>query len=275
MVLTNEQFDRTRRLALKLAGIELVQRHQELLDRRSQRLGIPDSTALAALLDRAEEGEPRATRQLLNLLTTKFTGFFRHPLHFQLAANCALRAAAQRGQARLWSTAAATGEEPYSMAMALIEAFGKEHPPASIVATDLDVETLSVAQQGEYNEMALRAISEERRALFFSESGGTAGWKIAAAVRRLVEFHPLNLADSVWAVEGPFDVIFCRNVLMYLENGCRQAALERMASLLAPEGLLLLDPTENLGAAAPLFVCQADGAYALQTPDSPRGSLTL
>ena len=274
-MLTNEHFDRTRRLALSLAGIELVHRHRELLDRRSRRLGILDSAALGALLDGAEEGEPIATRQLLNLLTTKFTGFFRHPLHFEMAATHALRVACRHGRARLWSAAAATGEEPYSLAMTMIEAFGEEHPPVSILATDLDVETLNAAQRGEYNDSTLRAISQERRERFFNELSVPGRWKIAPFVQRLVNFRPLNLAAEDWPVDGPYDVIFCRNVLMYLESGCRQAALERMAVLLAPEGLLLLDPTENLGAAAPLFVCQGDGACALRTPASPRGSLTI
>lgn len=98
--LSDQQFDRTRRLAARLAGIELVDRHRELLARRSRRLGIRDDAGLETLLNAAEEGEPSATQRLLCLLTTKFTGFFRHPRHFDIAAKHALQAARLHGLRR-------------------------------------------------------------------------------------------------------------------------------------------------------------------------------
>jgi chemotaxis protein methyltransferase CheR len=81
-----------------------------------------------------------------------------------------------------------------------------------------------------------------------------------------VEFRPLNLTDVSWPIAGPFDVVFCRNVLLYLEAGYRYSVLERVASLLAPDGLLMLDPTEHLGAAGHLFVTRSNGVYAKQPP---------
>jgi chemotaxis protein methyltransferase CheR len=338
-MLSNQQFDRTRRLALSLAGIELVERHRELLDHRSRRLGIRDSAGLDALLNAAEKGEATATQQLLCLLTTKFTGFFRHPRHFEIAAQHALRAARQRDRTRLWSAGAATGEEPFSLAMALIEAFGQDDPPAGILATDVDVDALAVAARGEYSEPVVKAVKAERRTRFFSrndaveenrergdhaasgrklndafdeprkpslsreakrpesrapqliprcdaasassstaafqvgQTGAARCWSVAPAVRRLVEFRPLNLAGTDWPVEGPFDVIFCRNVLMYLEARHRCAALERMASLLAPEGLLLLDPTEHPGQAGHLFTPGAGGVYSLRLGSAQAAAL--
>src|SRR5262245_58875718 len=109
-MLTERQFDRIQRLALRLAGIELFARHRELLNRRSCRMGILDCSSLDGLLNSAENGDARAQRQVVRLLTTNFTSFFRHPRHFDLAAEHALWAAHRRGQARLWSAAAATGE---------------------------------------------------------------------------------------------------------------------------------------------------------------------
>jgi chemotaxis protein methyltransferase CheR len=261
-MLSSQQFDRTRRLALSLAGIELVERHRELLDRRSRRLGILTSAGMDSLLSAAEEGEPSARQQLLCVLTTKFTGFFRHPRHFGLAAEHALRAARQRGGARLWSAGAATGEEPYSLAIGLIEMFGRDDPRATILATDIDEGSLAAAQRGEYREQALQMLELERRRRFFNQTGVPGRRAIAPAVRRLVEFRVLNLAEVAWPVAGPFDVILCRNVLMYLEACHRYAVLERMASLLAPEGLLMIDPTEHLGKAGHLFSPGADGVYS-------------
>src|SRR5512136_2468598 len=98
---SSQQFDRTKRLALSLAGIELVERHRELLDHRSRRLGILDSAGLDSLLDAVEEGERTASRKLVCLLTTKFTGFFRHPQQFDIAAGHALRVVQHHGRARL------------------------------------------------------------------------------------------------------------------------------------------------------------------------------
>ena len=261
MRLSNQQFDRTKRLALSLAGIELVERHRELLDSRSRRLGILESTGLDSLLDAAEGGEATARQKLLCLLTTKFTGFFRHPHQLGLAAEHALQAAQRRGRACLWSAAAATGEEPYSLAMALVELSRRDDPPATILATDVDLDALAVAQRGEYGEAALRTLEPARRERFFREVSVPRRWAISPAVRRLVEFRALNLISEAWLVEGPFDVIFCRNVLMYLEVCHRYAVLERMASLLAPDGLLMIDPAEHLGKAGLMFTPVADAAY--------------
>jgi chemotaxis protein methyltransferase CheR len=263
-MLSNQQFERTQRLALSLAGIELFERHRELLGRRSRRLGILDSAGLDLLLAAAEDGDQEAARRLICLLTTKFTGFFRHPGHFDIAAQNALCAASSRGSARLWSAAAATGEEPYSLAMALIRAFHCDSPPVEIIATDLDTEALAVASRAEYPEAAVKALDAARRERFFHMPNVAGRWSLVSSVRKLVEFRQLNLSARVWPLNGPFDVIFCRNVLMYLEARCRCAALENIASLLAPEGLLILDPTEHLGRADHLFVSRGNGVYALK-----------
>lgn len=262
-MLTDDQFDRARRLALRLAGIELVERHRELLYRRTCRSGLEAGARLDALLAAAEVGDAAARRRLIGLLTTSFTEFFRHPSHFSVAAEHARLVAQKRGTARLWSAAAATGEEPYSLAMALIEAAQRDDPGGTILATDIDTEALAIAAAGEYSEPALRMLTSDRRQRFFGEVAGAARWRINPAPRRLVEFREVNLTEPIWPVAGPFDVIFSRNVLMYLEVGRRQAVLERLAALLAPDGLLILDPVEHLGKAAPRFTSQTQGVYQL------------
>jgi chemotaxis protein methyltransferase CheR len=261
-MLTNEQFDQTRRLALRLAGIELFERHREVLERRIRRLGIHGGAGFDTLLNGANEGDTRAGRQLIGLLTTKFTGFFRHPRHFDLAAEHALWAVHRRGTARLWSAAAATGEEPYSLAMALIDIFQRHNPPVTILATDIDEDALAVARQGEYAAPALNRLAADHRTRFFNPTADRRNWHISQTCRDLVGFRMLNLTDSPWPLAGPFDVVFCRNVLMYLDACHRYAVLERMASVLAPDGVLLLDPTEHLGKAGHLFAHRADGIYS-------------
>jgi chemotaxis protein methyltransferase CheR len=260
-MLTSEQFDRTKRLALDLAGIELAARHRELLDRRSLRREIQGGAGLDALLGAAEGGDLTARRNLIALVTTNFTGFFRHPWHFHVAAERALWAAHRRGSARLWSAAAATGEEPYSLAMALIEVFRRDDPPVTILATDIDADALELARRGEYGDAALGGLEPAVRSRFFRESAGPGRWRIAETPARLVGFREANLTERDWPVEGPMDVVLCRNVLMYLEASKRHAVIERMAALLAPGGMLILDPTEHLGGAARLFGPGERGVY--------------
>src|ERR1700740_2898641 len=146
-MLTSEQFEQARHLARRLAGIELVERHRAILYRRSVRLGILEKNGLDALLHAAQDGDPKASQRLVSLFTTNLTGFFRHPAHFDVAAEHALRAAQRRRQARCWSAAAATGEEPYSLAMALTDAFRCEQPQVTILATDIDEEALAIARR--------------------------------------------------------------------------------------------------------------------------------
>jgi chemotaxis protein methyltransferase CheR len=258
--LTDAEFERARRLALALAGIELFERHRELLQRRGDRAGGLET--VAALLDAAERDLPGARRRFVELLTTKVTGFFRHPWHFHLAAEHTLWAAHRRGSARAWSAAAATGEEPYSLAMAVIGVFRRDDPPVTILATDVDETALAVARRAEYPAAALDAVDATSRESFFTAPPAGGRRALVPAVRDLVDLRRLNLADVAWPIDGPFDVVLCRNVLMYMEACYRYTVLERIASLLAPNGLLLLDPSEHVGSAAPLFVDRGDGVYA-------------
>ena len=265
-MLNHEQFERVQRLALELAGIELLERHRDVIDRRSRRVGMDASGEFTRLLDAVERGDSCAIRRLTGLLTTNFTSFFRHPHHLDLAAEHALWIVHRCGAARLWSAAAATGEEPYSLAMSLTEVFGRDDPAVTILATDIDEDALAVARCGEYGEPALSALPAGRQACYFTRVADTGRWRIAQAVRDLVEFRALNLTDVSWPFSGPFDVVFCRNVLLYLEAGHRYSVLERIASLLAPDGLLMLDPTEHLGTAGHLFVTRSNGVYSKQSP---------
>ncbi|MBC8002190.1 MAG: chemotaxis protein CheR, partial [Opitutaceae bacterium] len=219
-MLTSEQFNRTRRLALLLAGIDLFDRHQELLGRKLRRQGIHHSAEIDALLLDVEAGDSSARRQLIGLLTTNFSGFFRHPQHFDLAAEHALRAVHRRGAARLWSAAASTGEEPYSLAMSLVDVFQRDNPPVTILATDIDEDALEVARQGVYGDFTLNALTKCHRTGFFKLIDATR-WQIIPEARKLVKFRSLNLTDVVWPVIGPFDVVLCRNVLMYLDAAHR------------------------------------------------------
>ncbi len=258
------EFAHVRNLALQIAGIQLHGRNREHFFRRCERVGISTAAGLAGLLKAVEAGDAEARRQFISLVTTGFTGFFRHPLQFETAAEHALKTIHRRGAARLWSAAAATGEEPYSLAMALNLLLGQDNPAVSILATDIDSDALDFAQRGEYRERSLQSLDPALRKRFFVDSSGTRSACIVAPIRRVVQFRELNLASSQWSVTGLFDVIFCRNVLMYLESRHRESALVRMAALLSPHGLLILDEAEYPGKAEHLFRKGNKGIYTLR-----------
>lgn len=268
------QFDRARQLALRLAGIELYDRHREILIRRSQRLGIEDAVAFDALLDRADIGDERAGQRLVGLVTTNFTCFFRNPQHFEAAAAHAFRAVRDRGRARIWSAAASTGEEPYSTAIAILDAFGTADPPVTILATDIDDDALDIARRGEYAETSISTLDQRIRSAYVRPVDASARWGVTEPIRRLVVFRRENLIDPEWADDGCFDVILCRNVLMYLEAGRREGVARRMWSMLAPDGILILDPAEHLGRAASAYSHRGGGIFVRrQTVQTPLGAV--
>lgn len=271
--MSRETFQRARELALRLAGIELLERHREILERRARRLGLGQGSAFADLLDRVEAGDADARRTLFDLVTTKFTEFFRHPGHFERAVRQVVVAVAKTGRARLWCAAAATGEEPLSMAMALVERFGWDGPPVSLLATDLDEQALAVGAAGDFGEVAMTSLDAARRERFFA-AAGRGRWAPDPRLRRMVRFRPLNLVGAEWPEEGPFEVIFCRNVLMYLEAGRRREVVRRLAGSLVPDGMLALDPTEHLGGVREFIPSGEEGVHLLGRPSGPiRGTL--
>jgi chemotaxis protein methyltransferase CheR len=154
--------------------------------------------------------------------------------------------------------------------MALIDVFRRADPPVTILATDIDEDALAVARKGEFGERSLGVLENGYRTRFFSETADRGRAIIAQPARDCVKFRVLNLVDLAWPVEGPFDVVFCRNVLMYLDASYRYSVLERMASVLAPDGLLILDPAESLGKAGHLFTHGADGVYSCRPKSRAR-----
>jgi chemotaxis protein methyltransferase CheR len=266
-MLTCTEFARIRGTVLQLTGIELQDRHHGLLAERTRRMGLTEPGARRQWLEAVDAGNPAARRSLVALATTNHTGFFRHESHFSQASDHVARLGTARQPVRLWSAAVATGEEAYSLAMALIEAFGTETPPVVIRATDIDECALAVAVLGRYPRSALQAVSPARQARFF-QPDPAGGWTVVPAVRRLVEFGVCNLIGPPPDAGGPFDVIFCRNVLMYFEASRRARVLHWLHGRLAEGGLLLLDPTECTGGARPCFAPIGNGIFR-NTPPPP------
>ncbi|MGE5522243.1 MAG: CheR family methyltransferase [Rhodospirillaceae bacterium] len=262
---TARDFERIARMIHEHAGISLSPSKQEMvysrLARRLRARGMQRFDDYLGLLATGDEAEWEA---FTNSLTTNLTAFFREQHHFPILAQHAL------GQARshrieLWCSASSTGEEPYSMAMTMVEAFGTYTPPVHITATDLDTQVLAKARAGIYPLDRLERMPLERRRRFFLRGkGAQAGYaRVRPELQQMITFSPLNLLDRSWPVGGPFDAIFCRNVMIYFDKKTQRGILERFVPLLRENGLLFAGHSESFQHAAELFRPRGKTVYEL------------
>jgi chemotaxis protein methyltransferase CheR len=179
------------------------------------------------------------------------TSFFREPHHFEYLAQDVLPgivAKTPTRRLRIWCCAASTGEEPYSIAMVMRESAALLTGwDAKLLATDLDSNVLAHGRRGEYTPDRFGTVSAQRKARFFDEVQGD-GEKLFSAtdeLRNLVTFKQLNLMHD-WPMKGPFDVIFCRNVIIYFDKDTQRGLFERMAALQRPGDYLFLGHSESL-----------------------------
>jgi chemotaxis protein methyltransferase CheR len=251
--LTDRAFNRIRELVREHTGIVLSDAKRHLvygrLARRLRALELSGFEAYVELLERAESEE---ISEFTNCITTNLTSFFREPHHFDYLANQVVAALARHkrgaGRVRIWSCACSTGEEPYSIAMVLRE----QMKPLTgmdirILASDIDSDVLATAEAGIYTAERLRGVSQARMSSFFRRGVGSpnGGAEVAQTLRVLITFRQLNLMRE-WPMRGPFDVIFCRNAIIYFDKETQRSLFERMAALQRPGDLLFLGHSESL-----------------------------
>ena len=206
--------------------------------------------SLSDLLRDVVTGRNRELRvAAVDAMTTNETLWFRDTYPFTVLADKLLpEMAANKRPIKIWSAASSSGQEPYSMAMTILETQQRKPgllPSVSITATDISASMLDMCRAGVYDNLALgRGLSPERRRTFF-EDAGDGRMKVKDNVKRLVNFRPQNLMDS-YALMGKFDIIFCRNVLIYFSTEMKSKVLNQMANSLNPGGYLLLGASESL-----------------------------
>ena len=248
-------FDEVRELIYAHAGIRLNDSKHEMvysrLTRRLRALGVSDFGSYLELL---RSGDHPEWENFVNALTTNLTAFFREPHHFPVLAEY-LRGLRPGSGATLWSAAASTGEEAYSMAMTACEVYGTLSPPVRILATDLDSQVLQRASEAIYARELVQDLSPERlRRFFLSGTGAREGFvKVKPELRALVTFTKHNLRDDNWELHESFDCIFCRNVMIYFDKPTQYQVLARIAHVLKPQGLLFAGHSESYFHAADLF----------------------
>ena len=208
-------------------------------------------SSLSELLQVVVTGRNRELRvAVVDAMTTNETLWFRDTYPYTVLAERILpELAANKRPIKIWSSASSSGQEPYSIAMTVLETQNRRPgmlaSSVQITATDISQTMLETCRTGAYDNLALsRGLSMERRRMFF-EDNGDGRLKVNDKVKRMVNFRPQNLKDS-YALLGKFDVIFCRNVLIYFSPEMKAKVLNQMAASLNPGGYLLLGASESL-----------------------------
>jgi len=263
--LGDREFKRICGLIRERAGIELTDAKRTLcqtrLIRRLRALGLDGYPEYVKLLD--DPGHPEHD-ELINALTTNVTSFFREMHHFELLATDILPPLVKRGaRIRLWSAGCSTGEEPWSLAMVVREVIGDGAAvDVKILATDIDTQVLAHAREGIYADEQVAPVSQARRRRFFLRGAGAnlGRWRIADELRGLVTFNRLNLFDP-WPMRGSFDVISCRNVIIYFDVPNKTRLVTGYRDKLTPGGYLLLGHSESLPQGVTGFTSRGHTAY--------------
>jgi chemotaxis protein methyltransferase CheR len=257
-------FERVRKLIYQRAGISLHAGKQAMVySRLSRRLRELGYSSFGQYLQALEGGSGAAAdaewQEFVNCLTTNLTSFFREEHHFGVLAT---ELAARRGQnLRIWCNAASTGEEPYSLAMTVTETLGAK-ANVKIFCSDIDTKVLATAQNGVYAADS-RGLSPERlRQHFLRGTAGNSGFiRVKPELKRLVEFRPFNLMDERWGFGEPFDIVFCRNVMIYFDAPTQRRVLERMHRVIKPQGLLFAGHSENFSESRDVFRLRGKTVY--------------
>jgi chemotaxis protein methyltransferase CheR len=255
--ITEAQFNEISSLVKGLCGINLHDGKKELvrarLSKRLRALQLSSFREYLVYLREDIESAGNELTALLDAISTNLTSFFRENAHFQYLSSIVLpELLAERGpgdrKLRVWSAGCSSGEEPYSIALTLCEQLPAwEQWDLGILATDLSTRVLQIARQGEYEAQRLATVPAGLLNTYFERLPQTTEkrYRVRAEVRRLVHFARLNLMEP-WPMRGPFDVIFCRNVMIYFDKPTQGKLVHRFAELLAPGGTLFIGHSESL-----------------------------
>ncbi|MES2884236.1 MAG: CheR family methyltransferase [Pseudomonadota bacterium] len=261
---TPRDFDRVSKLIHRKAGIVLNQSKEDMVySRLARRLREVGLSEFKQYLDKLESGAlEQEWEGFTNALTTNLTAFFREPHHFDMLKEH-LATLAPKPRHLIWCSAASTGEEPYSLAMAAVEHYGTFNPPVAILATDIDTNVLDTAQRGVYAMDRVEKLEPARLKQFFRRgSGANAGFcKVVEPLQRLISWRPLNLLDERWGLKGPFDAVFCRNVMIYFDKPTQHQIIEKFLPLMSRECLLFAGHSESFFHCADLIRSRGRTVY--------------
>ena len=268
--LGEREFERIRERLYAVAGISLSNAKRTLVIARLSKvvrgLKLPSFDAYLDFLD--TQGSADDAQDFVNALTTNLTRFWREEHHFTHLTGYVgdllqTRTRVAQKRLRIWSAGCSTGQEPYTIALSLLDAYPDlRRWDFRILATDIDTSVIARAAAGVYPESELNGLTPERARLF--ERSGDGRVRIPPAAMRTVSFKPLNLMAS-WPMKGPFDAIFCRNVAIYFDKRTQGEVFGRLGRILAPGGFLYIGHSENLGSGSGGFRLVGKTIYQART----------
>jgi len=259
---TDSDFDRVQAMIYKRAGISLHDgKHAMVYSRLSRRLRETGYQSFCDYLGWLESSDTPEWQEFVNALTTNLTSFFREHHHFEIFAD-RLKSKPSNSPWRVWCSAASTGEEPYSIVMTAMEALGA-HPNFSLVASDIDSKVLASAARGVYRLDGLKGIDLGRMHRFFLRGkGGNDGMvRVKPELSHFIEFQMVNLIRDDWPFKEPFDIVFCRNVMIYFDGQTQRRVLERIHKVMKPGALLFVGHAENFSDSRDLFALKGKTVY--------------
>jgi chemotaxis protein methyltransferase CheR len=262
---TDQDFQHIRKLIYDLAGINLSNAKSEMVyNRIARRLRVTGLTRVDDYLQLVLAHQSSERQPFINALTTNLTSFFREPEHFSLLAKHLLEMPKNR-PIKIWCCAASTGEEPYTIAMTALEALGGRNVGVKILATDIDTQVLKTAAEGIYSLDRIEKLEHSLKKRFFLKGKGDQQDNVSVRqeLKDMITFQSLNLLDSLWDIQGPFDVIFCRNVMIYFDKETQRKILKKFVPLMNTESLLIAGHTENFNHAADLFLKKGRTIYGI------------
>ena len=264
-------------LALREAGLMIPRDKGTMvfarLNKRLKALGLRDYESYCALLQRQDAAAER--KALISILTTNVTSFMREAHHFEMLQNDILPMLMRRGKAggrvRLWSAGCSSGQEPYTIAMTLLQVWpDAAQSDVRILATDIDHVVLRKASEGVYAQSAVETLPDDWKSRFF-RAAGPDQYSVRPEVRKLIAFRELNLMKP-WPFSGRFDVIFCRNVVIYFDQETQNALWPRFEEACMPGATLFVGHSERVEAAAGTCF-EVVGKTAYRKPDQSTDDL--
>ena len=260
---TTADFSRVQALIYKHAGISLHDgKHAMVYSRLSRRLRETGHESFDDYLTWLEkQGDAHEWQEFVNALTTNLTSFFREQHHFDILAQH-LKSKPASTPWRVWCSAASTGEEPYSIVLTAQETLGV-NANFKLMASDIDSKVLNTASNGVYRMENVKNLSQDRLHRFFmrGKASNSGMVRVKPELRRMVEFLQVNLIRDDWPFKDPFDIVFCRNVMIYFDAPTQRKVLERIHRVMKPGGMLFVGHAENFSESRDLFILRGKTVY--------------
>ena len=248
--LSEKQFNYVRNMIYRIAGIKLQSGKEEMVKARlMKRLRVLGISSYEKYLDFVEKDTSKTElTHLVDVLTTNKTDFFREQQHFDFLSQQIIPKLDKHGKFRIWSAGCSSGEEPYTIAMLLREELPNvDMYDIRILATDVSSRMVERVRQAQYDKKTLNDVAPlYRNKYFISPNGKSEGsYRIRDDVRNMVRVARLNLMQP-WPMQGPFDIIFCRNVMIYFDKETQEKLINRYWEMLPPGGYLFVGHSESM-----------------------------